>query len=62
MPRFKEVFLNEAERHDTDIPLEGFILQRSRDRFEDLADEALAEAGLENIDRYLEALCRLVRK
>ncbi len=62
LPRFKEVFLKEAESRDPDIPLERFIFQRSRDRFEDQADEALAEAGMENIDRYLEALCRLVRK
>ena len=62
LPRFKEVLLREAESRDKDQPLETFLLQRCRDYFEEWADEALAEVGLNDIDRYLETLYNIANR
>lgn len=45
-----------------DLPLETFILQRARDNFEEWADEALAEAGFADLDRYFHALYNKINR
>ena len=55
-PSFKEVLLKEAESRPEDLPLETFILQRSRDYFKEWAEEALSEVGLADLDLYLHTL------
>lgn len=61
-PHFKEVLLKEAESREENLPMETFILQRSRDYFEDWADEALAEVGLSDLDRYFRALYNKINR
>lgn len=60
--RFKDVLLKEAESREQDLPLETFILRRARDYFEDWADEALAEVGLSDLDRYFRALYNKINR
>ena len=61
-PHFKEVLLKEAESREENLPMETFILQRSRDYFEEWADEALAEVGLSDLDRYFRALYNKINR
>lgn len=61
-PRFREVLLKEAESREENLPMETFILQRSRDYFEEWADEALAEVGLSDLDRYFRALYNKINR
>lgn len=56
LSHFKEVLSKEAENREEGLPLETFILQRCRDYFEEWADEALADVGISDIDRYLQAV------
>lgn len=52
-PSFKEILLKEAESREEGLPPESFLLQRCRDYFEEWAEEAFAEVGLNDIDLYL---------
>ena len=61
-PRFREVLLKEAESREENLPMETFILKRSRDYFEEWADEALAEVGLSDLDRYFRALYNKINR
>lgn len=61
-PRFREVLLKEAESREENLPMETFILQRSRDYFEEWADEALDEVGLSDLDRYFRALYNKINR
>ena len=62
LPTFKEVLLKGAESRETDLPLETFILQLARDYFEDWADEAFAEVGLSDLDRYFQTLYNKINR
>ena len=42
-----------AESREEGLPPESFLLQRCRDYFEEWAEEAFAEVGLNDIDLYL---------
>lgn len=55
-PHFKEVLLKEAESRPKDLPLDTFILQRSRDYFKEWAEEVLSEVGLADLDLYFHTL------
>lgn len=59
--RFKEVLLHEAASRGENLPLEDFLLQRCRDYFEEYADEALAEVGMQDLDSYLKAVYKRLR-
>ena len=61
-PRFKEVLLNEADSREEGLPLETFILQRSRDYFEEWADEAFEEVGLTDLDLYFQTLYNKINR
>lgn len=61
-PRFREVLLKEAESREENLPMETFILQRSRDYFEEWADDALAEVGLSDLNRYLRTLYNKINR
>lgn len=61
-PRFKEVLLKEVESREEGLPLETFILQRSRDYFEEWADEALAEVGITNLDLYFQTIYNKINR
>lgn len=56
LPHFKQILLKEAESRPFGLSLEEFILQRTRDYFEEWADESLAEAGISNLDLYLQTV------
>ena len=61
-PRFREVLLKEAESREENLPMETFILKRSRDYFEEWADDALAEVGLSVLDRYFRVLYNKINR
>lgn len=60
-PRFKEVLMHEAASREEGLPLDDYLLQRCRDYFEEYADEALAEVGIQDLERYLQAVFKRLR-
>ena len=60
-PRFKEVLMHEAASREKGIPLEDFLLQRCRDYFEEYADEAFSEVGIQDINCYLKDVFKRLR-
>lgn len=62
LTRFKEVLLHEAMSRPKALPLETFLLQRCRDYFEESADEALVDVGIDSIDNYLDALYNIIKR
>ncbi len=59
--RYKEVLMHEAASRKKGLPLEDFLLQRCRDYFEEYADEAFSEVGIQDLDCFLQAVYKRLR-
>ena len=59
--RFREVLMHEAASREKGLLLEDFLLLRCRDYFEEYADEACKEVGIQDIDCYLQAVYKRLR-